>query len=78
MGENGALPPRMAPSTAVAFCFFGLCLLFSLFRNTALIHQAMAMFVIIIGWLGLSRFVFGGEALIPFVNVAAHASIVSS
>ena len=28
------------------------------------------------GWMGLSRFVFGGEALIPFVNVAAHASIV--
>jgi PAS domain S-box-containing protein len=74
--QNGDLPPRMAPSTAVAFCFLGLTLLFSLFRTTALVHQTLAIFVIVIGWLGLSRFVFGGEALVPFVNVAAHASIV--
>ncbi|HEX2676843.1 MAG TPA: PAS domain S-box protein, partial [Polyangiales bacterium] len=30
----------------------------------------------IFGWMGLSRYVFGGEALFPFVNIAAHGSIV--
>ncbi len=72
----GDLPPRMAPSTAVGFCFLGLSLLFSLYQRTALVHQTLAVFVIIIGWLGLSRFVFGGEPLVPFVNVAAHGAIV--
>ncbi|HEX6636678.1 MAG TPA: PAS domain S-box protein [Steroidobacteraceae bacterium] len=74
--ETGELPPRMAPSTAVAFCFFGLSLISSLQLKTALAHQTLALLVLIIGWLGLSRYVFGGEALVPFVNVAAHASVV--
>ncbi len=76
LGPDGDLPPRMAPSTAVAFCCLGLSLITSQLAKTALAHQALAIFVVIIGWMGLSRFVFGGEALIPFVNVAAHASIV--
>jgi PAS domain S-box-containing protein len=74
--SDGDLPPRMAPSTAVAFCFLGLSLMTSQHPRTALAHQTLAVFVVIIGWMGLSRSVFGGEALIPFVNVAAHASIV--
>ena len=73
---DGELPPRMAPSTAVAFVFMGLSLLASLHRAMALVHQTLAIFVIIIGWMGLSRYVFGGLPLIPFVNVAAHASVV--
>src|SRR5688572_16927912 len=56
---DGQLPPRMAPSTAVAFCLMGLSLLTSLHRATALAHQTLAIIVIIIGWMGLSRFVFG-------------------
>ena len=74
--QGGELPPRMAPSTAVAFCCFGLSLLCSRYTTGALAHQALAILVVVIGWLGLSRYVFGGEALIPFVNVAAHAAIV--
>jgi PAS domain S-box-containing protein len=73
---HGELPPRMAPSTAVAFCLIGLSLLSSLQQRTALAHQTLAIFVVIIGWMGLSRYVFGGEPLVPFVNVAAHAAIV--
>jgi PAS domain S-box-containing protein len=76
IGELGPHPPRMAPSTAVAFCFFGMSLLASLHPKTALAHQTLAIFVVVIGWMGLSRYVFGGQALIPFVNVAAHAAIV--
>jgi PAS domain S-box-containing protein len=76
VNEFGPQPPRMAPSTAVAFCFLGLSLFCSLHPRTALVHQALAVLVVVIGWMGLSRYVFGGQALIPFVNVAAHASIV--
>src|SRR6185295_19036949 len=74
--QDGRTLPRMAPSTAVALCAFGASLLCARSRATAGAHQALAVGVVIFGWMGLSRFVFGGEALIPFVNIAAHASIV--
>jgi PAS domain S-box-containing protein len=73
---DGVMPPRVAPSTAVAFCLLGLSLLSSLALRTAMVHQTFAMLVIIIGWIGVSRFIFGGEPLVPFVNVAVHASII--
>ncbi len=73
---NGETPPRMAPATAVAFCFLGLSLVASQQQRTAIAHQALAILVVIFGWLGLSRYVFGGEPLVPFVNVAPHAAIV--
>ena len=44
--------------------------------NGALAHQALAILALLVGWLGLSRYMFGGEALVPFVNVAAHGSIL--
>jgi PAS domain S-box-containing protein len=70
-----ASPPRMAPSTAVAFCCFGMSILCSLRKNTAVAHQLLAIIVLVFGWMGLSRHIFGGEALVPFINVAAHGSI---
>jgi PAS domain S-box-containing protein len=75
-GPDAETLPRMAPSTAVAFCCFGASLLCARAPATRVAHQALAIIVVIFGWLGLSRYVFGGEALIPFVNVAAHGSIV--
>ncbi|MEO8063652.1 MAG: PAS domain S-box protein [Pseudomonadota bacterium] len=73
---DGQLPPRMAPSTAVAFSLFGLSLVCSQYKNTPIAHQILAILAMVIGWLGLSRYIYGGEALVPFVNMAAHASIV--
>jgi len=76
VNPDGPMPPRMAPSTAIAFCLFGLSLLCSMHQRTPLAHQALAILVMVLGWMGLSRFIYGGEALIPFINMAAHASIV--
>ncbi len=75
-GGIAMLPPRMAPSTAVGFCCFGMSILCALRANTAGAHQVLATFVVLFGWMGLSRYIFGGEALVPFVNVAAHGSIL--
>jgi PAS domain S-box-containing protein len=72
----GVLSPRMAPSTAVAFCCFATSILCALGKRTAAAHQTLAIFVVFFGWMGLSRYIFGGEALLPFVNVAAHGSIL--
>ena len=73
---EGQLPPRMAPSTAIACCLFGLSLICSLHKKTPIAHQALAILVMLIAWLGLSRYIYGGEPLVPFVNMAAHASIL--
>src|SRR6185295_6744124 len=48
----------------------------SLRLKLAWAHQTLAVLVLLVGWLGLSRYIFGGEALLPFVNVAAHGSIL--
>ncbi len=73
---DGDLPPRMAPATAIGFCVAGLSLLASQIRGLGLAHQVMAIFVVMLGWLGLSRFIFGGQPLVSFVNIAIHASVV--
>jgi PAS domain S-box-containing protein len=76
IGDDGTFPPRMAPATACLFICFGFSLLCALSRQMAAAHQTLALLVIIGGWMGFSRYAFGGEALVPFVNVAAHASVV--
>jgi PAS domain S-box-containing protein len=76
MDDDGRYPPRMAPSTACLFILLGVSMLCASSRRTAVAHQALATVVVIGGWMGFSRYAFGGEPLIPFVNVAAHASLV--
>jgi PAS domain S-box-containing protein len=73
---GGILPPRMAPSTAIAFCFLGLSLACSFHRAAPAAHQTLAILVMALGWLGLSRYIHGGEAPVPFVNMAVHASLL--
>ncbi len=68
--------PRMAPSTAVAFCCLGASILCSRWKVASIAYQTLAVTVIVVGWLGISRYAFGSETFIPFVNVAAHASVV--
>ena len=68
--------PRMAPATAFGFLVLGLSLLFAVPRRSALLHQALAVAGLLIGWVGLSRFVFGGEALFPFADMAVHTAIL--
>ena len=66
----------MAPATAFGFLVLGLSLLFAVPRRSALLHQALAIAGLLVGWLGLSRFVFGGEALFPFADMAMHTAIL--
>jgi PAS domain S-box-containing protein len=76
VGDDGRFPPRMAPSTACLFILFGASLICAASRQAAVVHQALAILVVIGGWMGVSRYAFGGDPLMPFVNVAAHASVV--
>ena len=65
---------RMAPATAAALLLFGLSLIFSLRLRTALLHQGLAIAALLVGWLGISRYLFGGEALFAVADMSVHAA----
>jgi len=69
-------PPRMVPATACAFALLGLSLLLSLPRRTAFLHQGLAIAGLLIGWLGLSRYVFGGHAPLSFADMPVHSALL--
>jgi PAS domain S-box-containing protein len=69
-------PPRMAPASALAFLLLGMSLLFAQQPKGALVHQGLAVVGMVMGWLGLSRYMFGGEPLFAFADMAVHTAIV--
>ena len=73
---DGMSPPRMAPATALGFQLLGLSLLFAAPRRSVLLHQALAIAVLLVGWMGLSRFVFGGDPLFAFADMAVHTALL--
>src|SRR3954468_14349364 len=73
---DGMSAPRMAPATAFGFLMLGLSLLFAVPRRSALLHQALAIAGVLTGWVGLSRFVFGGDPLFPFAEMAVHTAVL--
>jgi len=40
------------------------------------LHQALAVAGLLVGWVGFSRFVFGGEPLFAFANMAVHTALL--
>jgi len=73
---DGHTPPRMALATALAFLLLGASLLLAQHPRGALTHQALAVGAILIVWLGLSRYLFGGEPLVPFADMAVHTTVL--
>ena len=72
--EDGRMPASMAMATATSFALLGLSLLFAQLPRTAELHQVLATMSMLLGWLGLSRYVFGGEPLFAFTNMAVHTA----
>ena len=73
---DGNTSPRMALATAIAFSLLGASLLFAQVPRGALIHQALAVAGMTTGWLGLTRYMFGGEALFAFADMAVHTAVL--
>jgi PAS domain S-box-containing protein len=74
--DHGSMTPRMAMATAAGIALLGLSLWFAQQPRTAVLHQALAVFSLLLGWLGLSRFVFGGDPLFAYTNMAVHTGIL--
>jgi PAS domain S-box-containing protein len=69
-------PARMAPATACAFVLLGLSLMLSLRPRMALLHQGLTIVALLVGWLGLSRYVFGAETLFSFSDMPVHSALL--
>ena len=73
---DGNTPPRMAPATALAFLLLGVSLLFAQQPHGALDRtRRWRCSCMVMGWLGLSRYMFGGEPLFAFADMAVHTAI---
>jgi PAS domain S-box-containing protein len=66
----------MASATAIAFVLFGTALLSARIRRLGQLHQLLACLSMLMGWLGFSRFVFGGKAPFVFASMALHTGIL--
>ena len=64
---------RMAPAAAFDFVILGCALLLTPYPRRFGLFQFLAMLGAVIGWLGFSRYVYGGEPLLPFAQLAVHA-----
>lgn len=64
----------MSPATASAFVFIGIALLLVRKSGAARWYQACAVLALLIGWVGFSRYVFGGEPLVPYAAMAIHTA----
>jgi PAS domain S-box-containing protein len=71
-----ALNGGMSPATALGFALLGAALL--LVRNPRLtrLYQLLATLVLLIGWIGIARYVFGGVPLLPFTGMAFHTAVL--
>ncbi|HTU64528.1 MAG TPA: PAS domain S-box protein [Steroidobacteraceae bacterium] len=67
---------RMAPASAFGFVVLGASILCAHRRRLAQVHQGLAIFAMLIGWVGLSRYVFGGEPLFAYANMAIHTALL--
>ena len=66
----------MASATAISFVLLGSSLLCARVQRLGQLHQFLACLGILMGWLGFSRFVFGGRAPFVFASMALHTGIL--
>jgi PAS domain S-box-containing protein/diguanylate cyclase (GGDEF)-like protein len=67
---------HVSPATALNFLLIGGALLLPSGSRHFKVFQALAMAVGLIGWLGFSRYLFGGELLIPYTQMAIHTTLL--
>ncbi len=73
---EGSALAMMSPATALAFILLGCALALAHSVRQALLHQIFAVLALLVGWLGMARFLFGGVPLIPFSRMALHTALL--
>jgi PAS domain S-box-containing protein len=73
---HGMQPGTMSPATALGYCLLGGPLLLVGRLRWARAHQVSALLALLIGWLGLARYVYGGAPLVPYSQMAIHTALM--
>jgi PAS domain S-box-containing protein len=68
-------PARIAPATALNIIVFGFALLLAGTTRFGTAFQVVTLLGGLVGWLGLSRYIYGGEPLIPYAQTALHTTV---
>jgi PAS domain S-box-containing protein len=71
-----ALVGSMSPATALAFALLGAALLLARNARLTRLYQVIATPVLLLGWLGLTRYVFGGVPLPALTGMAIHTAML--
>jgi PAS domain S-box-containing protein/diguanylate cyclase (GGDEF)-like protein len=67
---------HVSPATALNFLLIGSAMLLASASRHFKVFQALTMAVGLIGWLGFFRYLFGGESLIPYTQMAIHTALL--
>ena len=74
LDSSGAPLGHMSPATALDFVLLGLAFLLEQPEKTARAFQMVTLLALLIGWLGLMRYLYGGEPLVPLAGMAVHTA----
>ena len=70
----GTALDAMSPAAASNFLLLGTALLLTRHPRAARWFQRLILLVLLVGWLGLARFVYGGKPLVPYLDMAIHTA----
>ncbi len=71
----GAAPASMSPATAGNFFLSTCALLLASLPRLSKLFQVSVLLGILAGWLGFSRYIFGGAPLLPYTQMAIHTAL---
>jgi PAS domain S-box-containing protein len=72
--SSGVPLGHMSPATALAFMLLGVALLMSRAETSARAFQAVTLLALLVGWLGFTRYLYGGQPLLPLAAMAFHTA----
>jgi PAS domain S-box-containing protein len=73
--SNGTSPARMSPATALDFLLAGFALLLARQSKHLILFEGSVLLAGLVGWLGFSHYLYGGEPLLPYSDMAVHTSL---
>ncbi len=74
MGHNP--PGRMSPATALNFVLLGGALLLAKRSGFFSVFQILTLLAGLIGWLGFSRYVYGGTPLVTYAQMSIYTALL--
>ena len=67
---------QMSAATSLAFALLGAALFLARRPRGALGFQTLLLMVLLLGWLGLTRYLYGGQPLVPTASMAIHTALL--